>query len=167
MTRAVLAVVALAIACARPAPPVPRADVPQAVADSGTHIALERGPCFGTCPVYVVTVEGSGSVLFQGKRFVADSGVSTGTVPSARVDSLVSELAAAGYFDFADRYVPGEPGCGERVTTDLPSVTTEVQARGRRKRIEHYHGCPDAPPALQALEERIDAVAGVARWISR
>ena len=167
MTRAVLAMVALATACARSAPPVPQADGPRPGTDAGTHITLERGPCFGTCPVYLVTVDGSGSVLFQGKRFVADSGVSTATVPPGRVDSLVAELAAGGYFEFADRYVPGEPGCGELVTTDLPSVTTEVQARGRRKRIEHYHGCPDAPPALRGLEERIDEVAGVARWISR
>jgi hypothetical protein len=166
MTRATLAAAALAAGCARPAPPVPSTGHAQVVADSGIHITLERGPCFGTCPVYLVAVEGSGHVLFQGRRFVADTGVSTAAVPPSRVDSLVAELTARGYFDYADRYLPGEPGC-EQATTDSPSVTTEVRARGRSKRIEHYHGCGDVPAALDSLEARIDEVAGVARWINR
>ena len=116
--------------------------------------------------MYSVTLEGSGAVLFEGRRFVADTGISTGSVPRARIDSLVAELVAGGYFDFSDRYVSGEPGC-ERYATDLPSVTTEVRVGGRSKRIEHDHGCMEAPQALTALEARIDSVAGVARWIRR
>lgn len=167
---AILAAGWLAAACVRPAPPAPSAAGPsgagQARADSALRITLQRGPCFGTCPVYSVTLDGSGAVLFEGRRFVADTGISTGSVPRARIDSLVAELIAGGYFDFADRYVAGEPGC-ERYATDLPSVITEVRAGGRSKRIEHDHGCMEAPQALTALEGRIDSVAGVARWIRR
>jgi hypothetical protein len=172
MTRAFLAVAAsLAAACAGPASPGPAAAGPtaaagQTAADSAVRITLERGPCFGTCPVYSVTLDGTGAVLFEGRRFVADTGISTGHVPVARIDSLVADLAAGGYFDFADRYAAGEPGC-ERYATDLPSVITEVRAGGRSKRIAHDHGCMEAPEALTALEGRIDSVAGVARWIRR
>jgi len=158
-------------ACARPASPAPAAagptaDTGQAGGDSTVRITLERGPCFGTCPVYSVTLDGSGAVRFEGRRFVADTGISTGNVPRARIDSLVAELTAGGYFGFADRYIAGEPGC-VRYATDLPSVITEVRAGGRSKRIEHDHGCMEAPRALTALEGRIDSVAGVARWIRR
>jgi hypothetical protein len=161
----------LAAACARPGSPGPpaagpTADAGQTRADSAVRIRLERGPCFGTCPVYSVTLDGSGAILFEGRRFVADTGISTGRVPRARIDSLVGELTAGGYFDFADRYVAGEPGCVQ-YATDLPSVITEVRAGGRSKRIEHDHGCMEAPKALTALEGRIDSVAGVARWIRR
>ncbi len=156
----------LLAACARPAPPAASADAALPPPDSTVRIALERGPCFGTCPVYKVTLQGSGAVLFEGQRFVADSGLHTATVPPARVDSLVAELVAGGYFDLADRYRAGEPGC-ERYATDLPSVVTEVRAGGREKRIEHDRGCAGAPAALSALESRIDSVAGVARWIRR
>ena len=170
-TLIVAASAALAAACARPATPAPSAARPsgaagQATADSAVRITLERGPCFGTCPVYSVTLDGSGAVLFEGRRFVADTGISTGRVPPARIDSLVAALTAGGYFDFADRYTAGEPGC-ERYATDLPSVITEVRAGGRSKRIEHDHGCTEAPQTLTALEGRIDSVAGVARWIRR
>jgi hypothetical protein len=167
----VTASAALAVACARPATPGPSAAGPsgaaeQPTADSAVRIRLERGPCFGTCPVYSVTLDASGAVLFEGRRFVADTGVSTSRVPPARIDSLVAELIAGGYFDFTDRYAAGEPGC-ERYATDLPSVITEVRAGGRSKRIEHDHGCMDAPQALTALEGRIDSVAGVASWLRR
>jgi uncharacterized protein DUF6438 len=167
----VAALASLPAACARPASPGPSAagpsaDAGQARADSTVRITLERGPCFGTCPVYSVTLDGSGAVLFEGRRFVADTGISTGSVPRARIDSLVAELTAGGYFDLADRYIAGEPGCVQ-YATDLPSVITEVRAGGRSKRIEHDHGCMEAPKALTVLEGRIDSVAGVSRWIRR
>ena len=74
-TLLVAASAALAVACARPATPGPSAAGPagQPTADSAARITLERGPCFGTCPVYSVTLDGSGAVLFEGRRFVADT----------------------------------------------------------------------------------------------
>jgi Domain of unknown function (DUF6438) len=146
-------------ACGRPPAPAPGAD--PAAAEG--HISLERRPCFGACPVYTVTLERSGAVVFQGRRFVADTGTFTASIPAARADSLFRELDAAGWFAFADRYGMGEPGC-ERFATDLPSVVTEVRMDGRAKRVEHDYGCTGAPAKLEALERRIDEVAGVGRW---
>ncbi|MEO6058146.1 MAG: DUF6438 domain-containing protein [Gemmatimonadales bacterium] len=158
----------LAAACARPAPPVPETDAGPSrnAAAADRSVSLERGPCFGTCPVYLVTVDGAGNVRFEGRRFVADTGISTGTVPRARLDSLFAEVDASGYFTLADRYGAGEPGC-ERYATDLPTITTEVRLGDRVKRVEHDRGCADVPEMLSALETRIDAVADVGRWIGR
>ena len=156
----------LPAACAPQSPPPPPGAQAAAGAVSGARISLERGPCFGTCPVYRVTLDRSGSVRFEGRRFVADTGLHTRSVPGARVDSLVAALEAAGYFGFADRYGVGQPGC-EPYATDLPTVTTEVHAGARDKRVEHDHGCAGAPDALGALERRIDEVAEVERWIRR
>ena len=158
---AAAAVLGLFLAC-RPAAPALHT-VPAA---SDGRISLERGPCFGTCPVYAVTIERSGAVIFEGRRFVTDTGTFTDSIPAVRVDSLFRELDAAGWFGFADRYAMGEPACG-RFATDLPTVVTEVRMGGRSKRIEHDHGCSDAPEPLSALERRIDEVAGVSRWIGR
>ena len=92
--------------------PTPRVET------EGNGITLERGPCFGTCPVYTVTLDRSGAVRFEGRRFVADSGVSTGAVPRERVDSLFAELVSSGYFGFADSYRSGDAVC-TRYATDL------------------------------------------------
>lgn len=149
-------------ACGRSPAPGPQANP---TAHEG-HLSLERRPCFGTCPVYTVTLERSGAVVFQGRRFVADTGTHTGSIPPARADSLFRALDAAGWFAFADRYAVGEPGC-EHFATDLPSVITEVRMDGRVKRVEHDHGCTDAPAALDELERRIDEATGVGKWVRR
>lgn len=157
----------LTAACTRPSSGVPADDAhPAPDAGADASVSLERRPCFGTCPVYVVTVEGSGAVRFEGRRFVADSGPSTGTIPQARVDSLLTELEQAGFFDLADRYAVGTAGC-DRYATDLPTVVTELHLRGRVKRVEHDHGCAGAPEMLDSLEHRIDEAAGVAQWVGR
>jgi hypothetical protein len=161
------ALAAWAIGCAPVPKPAADAGAP-AAPESGNQdgVTLERGPCFGTCPVYSVTIARTGAIRFEGRRFVADSGLSTASVPRERVDSLLAELEAGGYFDLADSYRSGDAVC-TRYATDLPTVITEVRSRGRVKRVEHDRGCADAPKALSDLEARIDEVAGVSRWIRR
>ena len=158
---------ALASACARGAPDVPAADsLPTPEFPAAGSVSLERGSCYGTCPVYTVSVDRSGAVRFEGRRFVADTGVFTAIAPAARVDSLLAELEAGGFFRLVDRYGMGEPGC-DRYATDLPTVIIEVRVGGRTKRVEHDHGCAGAPAALSAMERRIDEVTGVEQWVGR
>jgi len=157
--RRTLLLLVFAAACARRPPDPPASDT---AAHPGLRdtvgISLERQPCFGTCPVYTVRLDGSGAVRFEGRRFVPDTGTAEWRVPPERVDSLVHEILAAGYFDLSDRYAMGEPACG-RYATDLPTVITSVRIGGRTKQVYHDYGCQDAPERLGALERRIDAVA--------
>ena len=152
---------------AHPPPPASVAQSAAAPADSTAEsaaVTLERTPCFGSCPVYLVTASSSGAVRFEGKSHVSHPGSAVGRIPQARLDSLLTELEAAGYFDFEEQYAPGSPGCGN-AATDLPTVTTSVTFHGRTRRIEHYRGCAGAPQALNRLEERIDQVLNTAQWI--
>ncbi|MBA2458172.1 MAG: hypothetical protein H0V43_04345 [Gemmatimonadales bacterium] len=141
--------------------PAPRT----AALDSGSApaVTLERTPCYGTCPVYQLSISRDGTVRFVGKQHVARQGAATASIPPAVVDSLVSELEAGGYFGFDERYLRGAPGCG-RYATDSPTVITSLTADGRSREIRHDHGCHAAPPELARLERRIDEVAGTARW---
>ena len=158
--RALLLLV-LAAACARRPPDPPASDVAAHPKPQDTvAMSLERQPCFGTCPVYTVRLDGSGDVHFEGRRFVRDTGTAEWRVPPEGVDSLVQEILAAGYFDLPDRYAMGEPACG-RYATDLPTVITSVRIGSRRKEVHHDHGCDGAPERLGALERRIDEVAAV------
>ena len=129
-------------------------------------VTLERTPCFGTCPVYQVSISRSGTVRFVGKHHVTQQGEATAESPAARVDSLLDELEAGGYFGFADAYVMNSPACGQ-YATDSPTVITSASAGGRSKTIRHDYGCDAAPEELGRLERRIDEVAGTARWIGR
>lgn len=129
-------------------------------------ITLERGACFGRCPVYELAISSSGVVRYLGKANVDHIGLAEDTIAVARVDSLIREFDRAGYFDLADDYVLDAPACG-RYSTDSPSVTTSLAAGSRRKQVRHDYGCSGAPPVLARLESRIDQVAGSSRWTGR
>jgi Domain of unknown function (DUF6438) len=143
-----------------------REAAPAAEPETGPAVTLERTPCFGTCPVYTVTISHGGEVTFNGKRHVEQTGQATATIPRARVDSLMAELEAAGYFGFADAYVMDSPACG-LYATDSPTVITSATREGETKTVRHDRGCSAAPPELSRLEQRIDEVAGTGRWIGR
>lgn len=135
-------------------------------AASAYAITLYHSPCYARCPVYSASVTPEGAVTYEGRQNVLRRGTETSNIPRARVEALVRELAAAGYFEFADRYRPSEPVCG-RYVPDAPTVITSVTLGGRAKRIEHDHGCGSAPLALRVLESRIDEVLGTGRWTGR
>lgn len=168
--RVPLALTAAALLGCSPGSPAPaEAPAPASVtpeADVMPAVSLERTPCFGTCPVYRVTVSKSGAVRFTGKHHVAHKGEATATIPAARVDSLLKELDAGGYFGFADLYVMDAPACGQ-YATDSPTVITSVSQGGRSKTIRHDYGCFAAPAELARLERLIDDVAGTDRWTGR
>ncbi len=132
--------------------------------NAGPVATLERTPCFGTCPVYQVSIFRDGTVKFVGKQHVKQKGEATVSVSRGAVDSLLAELESAGFFDFADEYVMDSPACGP-YATDSPTVITSLATGGRTKRIRHDYGCSGAPAELRPLEQKIDDVAGTSRWI--
>lgn len=145
--------------------PAPNGE-PDAAAADPPVITLERTPCLGTCPVYQVAISRSGMVRFLGRNHVTRQGEATAEIPAARVDSLLRELEAGGYFGFADAYVMDSPACGQ-YATDSPTVITSASAGGRTKSIRHDYGCNAAPRELGRLERLIDDVAGTSRWIGQ
>jgi uncharacterized protein DUF6438 len=165
MMRMVAAGVLLSLtACARrEVVPLPADRPSNSAASVAPAITLERTACFGACPVYTISVSPSGEVTYEGKAHVRRMGAGTARVPRERVDSLLSELEQAGYFSFADRYLPSEPACG-RAATDAPTVTTSVTLAGRTKQIAHYYGCSSVPGALTILEQKIDETLNSGQW---
>ena len=129
-------------------------------------ITLERRPCFGTCPVYSITVEGNGRVRYEGTTHVSVVGNDTGSITSEQVALLIAEFDRVGYEQLADRYAYGEPSCPSYVS-DAPTTITSLTRPGTTKRVEHDYGCADAPPALTALERLIDDVVRSGQWTGR
>jgi Domain of unknown function (DUF6438) len=146
-------------------PPTPYSSADAGAADTPV-ITLERMPCFGTCPVYQVSIGRSGAVRFVGKHHVTTQGTASAEIPAERVDSLLGALERGGYFGFADTYMMDAPACG-MYATDSPTVITSVSAGGRSKTIRHDYGCHGAPRELATLERLIDDVAGTDQWTGR
>ena len=137
-----------------------RPDTFPAVPDDAS-ITLERGPCFGSCPVYKVVIHGDGTVVFEGELYVAQEGEGRDTIPRDSVRALVARIDAEGFFA-----LPDPLPCPERMT-DQSTATITVRVGSRAKEVHHYHGCSgwDGAARLGALERRIDRVVGIARWV--
>jgi acetamidase/formamidase len=129
-------------------------------------ITLERGPCFGTCPIYQVTIASDGTVSFEGHNFVKTKGAATAQIKPEDFNKLVNEFEKIKYSSLDEKYEPGTPGCGA-AATDMPYARTSIQMTGRSKGVSHYYGCRDSEVlrALTALERKIDEVAGTEKWI--
>jgi hypothetical protein len=127
-------------------------NAPQAAAD--TAIEIRPGACFGTCPMYSVSVDRADRIDFRPERFtrvetpVQRQGTS-GTF--GRVAALVAPLRPAS---------PGESDISqqcESVTTDLPDYHIRWSGPDGVRAIRFYPGCINA--STESNERRIsDAI---------
>jgi len=113
-----------------------------------SRLTLERGPCFGACPVYRVTVDANGKAEWVGEAFVASLGPSNWDIPLDAVVALEHALARAGFEDLGEKYT-------DYLITDMPSAQISVVFDdGTKKTIEHYQGDFSAPRELTLLENQ-------------
>lgn len=136
------------------------------VHDDTDSITLERGACFGACPIYEVTITSDGTVNFEGRQYTKTKGTAKGHISVQDFRRLVAEFERINYFSLPDRYAPGTSVCPQ-VITDMPSADTSIHLKGKSKTVSHYYGCGNSGVLgqLTALENKIDEVAGTQKWI--
>jgi hypothetical protein len=118
-----------------------------------TKISLERTPCFGTCPVYKLTVHSDGKVEYEGKEYVKEKGSRSSKIDQKLFLRLMKKVDAIGFFKLNDRY--------EGRVTDLPTRITTVTKGDVSKTVRNYYG---GPKGLRDLEQLIDEVTNSAQW---
>jgi hypothetical protein len=59
---------------------------------------MKRGPCFGTCPVYQLTIYGDGRVIYEGQNFVAVEGTQNTRLEAEQIQALVIAIEDADFF---------------------------------------------------------------------
>lgn len=149
--------------------------IAQAFAQSPTEaefrsaeISLERTACYGSCPVYKVTIQGDGTVTYEGTEWVRVTGKQTAHVDPEAVQNLITHFLNDNFFALRDSYTSNcdEAQGGEEQTcwmvTDLPTQFLALQLGSRTKRVIDYFGAPDE---LRGLEREVDDLAGTRRWI--
>ena len=127
------------------------------------RISLQRTSCFGSCPIYTVTIDARGTVTYEGERFVRVVGRRVAHIDPSAVATLLARAEQIRFFSLRDAYrVIENPDGTTTMVTDLPTKIVTIAAKGRTKRVEDYVGAPDA---LGELEREIDDAAGTRRWI--
>jgi len=124
------------------------------------YIKLQRTMCFGTCPVYSVTVDKEGNVNYYGEMFVYKSGEHHWKILKKKVKQLNDLIDEFGFKSFI--YEPGD-----EFITDCPScITTVKYSNGETKEIDHYYGHVLIDDSLTAFKKKIERIIGTKRYVN-
>lgn len=138
----------------------PRVPFPEAGDLSAARIVLERGHCFGRCPVYRVELRGDGRALYEGGYFVDVVGEREGRIDPREFETLVQEFREADFFSLHEAY--------EAPITDMSATRLTVQIGGRTHTVTDYVGeSVGMPSVVVDLERRVDEVGRTAQWTGR
>lgn len=123
-----------------------------------SFIRLEKQECYGTCPVYIITIYGTGKVEYEGKKHVKRVGKFKKELFFQEINQLFNAYECANFFDFNREY--DEPDL-----QDLPTTYVTFKHRGFEKRIKDYY---NAPEELKHLEKMVEKIAESEEgWIQR
>lgn len=112
-------------------------------------ITLERGACFGFCPIYKVALFEDGTGVYMGIANVDHIGVHVLEIEPSSIMHIAQIAEISGYFDWQDNY-------DKQLMTDQSTVITTMQTEDHFKRIARYGGDPNAPIGLVWIEDSID-----------
>ena len=116
--------------------------------EMANFIELKKDPCFGTCPVYNIKINGKGEATFNGKRNVSKDGTWYRVLSASETNELFKAFESSNFWAFKDEYTAP--------VTDLPTTWVTFVLGEKSKTIKDYHG---APEALNALEEMVEQIA--------
>lgn len=120
-----------------------------------TAVRLRRGACFGTCPIYEVTLHSDGTAEWEGERFVDRIGRFHGEFSPNEFEKLASFVERVGFFGWEEE--------NRGNVTDLPDYVLTVVA-GKRTKTVLQNGI-DEPADFWALAAVVDGVAAGIEWM--
>ena len=118
-----------------------------------TMIKMTKGPCFGRCPVYSLTIDGTGNANLTAQKFMDIEGFFARTLEKEEVTDLVNAFLDANFWGFEDEYTGN--------ITDLPTTVITFSHDGKTKEVTAYYNIPDE---LVALIDKVHAIAMDKAW---
>jgi len=115
---------------------------------------IERGPCFGRCPVYSAEINARGVATTHPERFTFCHEDQTRHLRPSELRGLIAAIDRAHVFALKDEY--------RAHVTDLPSTRITITRHGRTKTIYDYGGeAVGMPRAVKDVEREIDKASGI------
>lgn len=120
--------------------------------------------CFGGhCPVYLVTINGDGTVTYEGFMMVKVKEKQSYTISFEKVKWLVDEFMKADFFSLKDSYTYKELDDGMREYIDHAyGVTTTIRIGDKSKSVYSFYG---TPKVVEELHRRVIEVSDIDRFI--
>lgn len=123
-------------------------------------ITLERTPCFGTCPVYTVTLHRSGKAELHAVRNLPKTGNFVGELDALSFGRLCYVLDHYRFKDFKDRYLPAMAW-----TDDTTCIVTARKGTKDVKKVSDYGTV--GPIELWTIQQLIDGFRERIEWKSK
>tara|TARA_Y100001968_G_scaffold332453_1_gene390680 strand:+ start:503 stop:970 length:468 start_codon:yes stop_codon:yes gene_type:complete len=111
--------------------------------ESREIISIDRGACFGTCPIYLISISSDMNGVYYGKQFVDITGKIKFKLSEEEIKSILKKANEIKFCELEDEY-------SENIS-DLPKTYIQIFD----KKILDYYG---APKELKELEELIDKI---------
>jgi len=127
----------------------------QVAVDKDFSLSMNKGACFGSCPVYSIQIDHVGNMVYDGKRFTEKSGMHKNKLSKVEFQSVIDQLAKMNFFALPENYKSG--------IADLPSVTIAHTHRGLSKSVT---GKDTRPALLKELQQLIETFAQKDGWVS-
>ncbi len=124
--------------------------------ESVPRIIINKGPCFGRCPVFTMTVYDNRWVKYEGERFTQKEGIHYKRLDQLRYEQLIQAFENAKLSQFKRVY--------PATVQDLPTV--RIIYYDAANNIQEVMGKDNRPEKVVELEELLDAVATAGGWTS-
>jgi hypothetical protein len=97
--------------------PAANTDGPAGSIGGDDSIALRRGGCYGPCPIYLVSIQGDGTVRWMGERYVVKKGKAVSHVDPDKSKALIQSANEHRFWSLFEGY--------SRSVADLPFLLND------------------------------------------
>ncbi|MBP6625241.1 MAG: energy transducer TonB [Chitinophagaceae bacterium] len=119
-----------------------------------SSIEMERTPCFGKCPSYIIRINANGQVYYYGKKNTSYNGKRNGKLPMVEVRKLFSAFEKYKLTSLSGVYKP--------LASDLSHINYQFVINKKSKQIKNA----DAGPVyLSKLSKQMDLALNKVVWI--
>jgi hypothetical protein len=117
------------------------------------RIEMEKGPCYGSCPVYTLTIYEGGVAAYNGQRFTTRQGLHTKLLEANAYRELIKTFQSANLWSYQNAYKAQIP--------DLATITITYYEGDQSKSIKGKDG---RPVKIEELEKLLTAIADSGGW---
>ena len=114
---------------------------------------MHKGPCFGSCPVFTITVYENGIAAYNGERFTDKRGLFTRNLGKTTLDKVKKAFSEADLWKYPDAF-----------KSQIPDLSTVTITYYEGERVKTILGKDGRPEPVMKLEELLDEIANTGEW---
>jgi len=116
-------------------------------------IVYSKGPCFGSCPIFTLTIYNTGLAKFKGRRFTKMDGVYQKQLNKKEYTDLIKLFRKNRFWRFDNNY--------DMQLVDLSTVTLSFADKGKTKTVKGKAGFPEK---FKILTAALDSLINSGGW---